>query len=77
MEKHYKMAAHSRYISTKTSEVPSNVLFAWLPTCTYEMNLLAIETANNFTNLYPYISALAWKHKCTVVWEGDAKVIAV
>ena len=32
---------------------------------TLEMDMLVIETANNFTNFYPFVSQLAWKHKCS------------
>ena len=58
------VVAHRRSISPKVFEVPSNVLFALLPARTWELNLLAIEAATNFTNFYPFISPLAWKRRC-------------
>ena len=72
------MVAHSRYISFKLFEVYSNVLFAQFAACTYEVDLLTIETANNLTKFYPCISPLSYKHKCKVVGKkGAAKVIVV
>ena len=67
------MVVHSRYISFKLFEVYSNVLFAQFAACTFKVDLLTIETANDFTRFY-----LSCKHKCKVVGKkGAAKVIVV
>ena len=43
-------------ISPKVFEVPYNVLFALFLTFTYKVDLLAIETGKNFTDLSVYFN---------------------
>ena len=43
----------------------------YLPYFQHEVDLITIETANNFTNLCPYIATLVWKHKCKVAGDGQ------
>ena len=58
---------HKSNISAKVFEVLSKVLVALFPGFSWKVDLLTIETINNFTYFNPFISALAWKHKCKVV----------
>ena len=44
VEKHQGVV-HSRYISLKVFEIPSNVLFAPFPACTKELDFFTVETA--------------------------------
>ena len=42
----------------------------------FRVDLLTIETVNDFTNFHPFISSLAWKYKCeVVVRQREQKVI--
>ena len=73
MQKYYGRLRGVNLIPSLFLKFLKSCLAFFLYRCFLELDLLTIETGNDFTNFYSFISPLAWKHIFSFYKESQSE----